>query len=146
MANQNTNPPGSSKDWYTATTAGPRQTPGSSPARESTGYGTGPGTSAGPGMGPTAGSRSSVASPPSAIDDEQERRSSESTASKGSSTSSPSSSSYSSFDVNQLRDRASKTAKTVYEKASTFVKENPRAAAGIGLALGALILRRMTRR
>jgi hypothetical protein len=50
------------------------------------------------------------------------------------------------FDLTDLQDRATRTAKAAYDKASTFARENPRAATGIGLALGALFLSRLTRR
>jgi len=38
------------------------------------------------------------------------------------------------------------TAKAAYDKACSFARENPRAAADIGIALGALLIRRITRR
>ncbi len=171
MANQNTNPPGSSpsnsqsdsfgqnvsdtqktpfglsssqstspntsspnKDWYTSSsTASPPSRPGpgsssgsSSPNRSSTGYS----TSSSAGSSASSGARSS------AIDDEQEPHSS---GGSDGASSSP-------FDFSDLQERATRSAKTVYDKVSGFVKENPRAAAGIGLAVGTLLLRRMTRR
>jgi hypothetical protein len=48
--------------------------------------------------------------------------------------------------VADLQSRATEMGKKAYDRVSTFTKENPRLATGLGLAAGMLIMRRMFRR
>jgi hypothetical protein len=48
--------------------------------------------------------------------------------------------------VADLQARATEVAQKAYERASTFTRENPRLATGLGIAAGVLLMRRMFRR
>jgi hypothetical protein len=82
----------------------------------------------------------------SSFDDERQRKPGGQTPGGGSRESGSGASADLPFDLTDLKERATRTLKTAYEKASGFVRENPRAAAGIGIVLGAMLLRRATRR
>jgi hypothetical protein len=96
---------------------------------------------------PGAGRSSSSPSSASSASSPSSSRSASSPSSSRSSSSSDSSSDDSlPFDLSDLQDRASKAARGAYDKAASFVRANPRAAAGIGVGLAALFLHRATRR
>ena len=48
--------------------------------------------------------------------------------------------------VADLQTRATDVAHKAYDRVSTFTKENPRLATGLGIAAGVLLMRRMFRR
>lgn len=114
-----------------------------------TSYGSGAASPSTPSSSATSSSRSTGSN---AFEDERQGKSRQTQGGERPGSSSPrgsesqASSAGQGFDFAELQERAGKTVKAAYDKASGFARENPRLAAGIGIGLGALLLRRMTRR